>query len=94
MPNIKKQSSVHKALWCSYTPTKEDIRNAAWCLNNGIEVSLLPVKGDSFKYQLEIDFVKGDERKRNINPELYEAAKVIEKQYEYYQYYFNKYNKK
>lgn len=90
MPTKQQQEGIQKRLWGSYKPTEKDMESVSWCLNNGIEVSLLGVKGDAYKYKVEVAFVNRNERKRNINPKLFDIGDAVEVLYNYYNFYYNK----
>ncbi len=71
--------------------TKENSKVVQWCINNGIACCV--VKSQGFT-QLGQEFcveiiIKG---KSNFSPN-FKKQEVLEKQLEYYNYYYDKYNK-
>ena len=70
-----------------YAYTKEDIKRVGWCMNNNIEVAVSP---GEIQWKVEIRMNKG---KWNKDPGVYEHEEAMKKMYEYYKYYYDKYNK-
>ena len=61
-----------------------------WCLDNSIAVSVVPDWSKSYEYlKIEIKINK----KVHVDPAVYTVANVHDKKYEYYKYYYDKYNK-
>ena len=69
-----------------YPWTKEDMKRVQWCLDRKIKIAVVP-KGTKWQVELNIN------DKIHLNPEIYEADEAYEKLYEYYKYYYDKYNK-
>ena len=72
-------------LW-DYKPTDKDMDAVAWCMRNGIFVSLLPANKFASSFYIEIS-VQG---KMHKSPNSFNASVSTEKLYEYYNYYYNK----
>ena len=70
-----------------YPYTRKDMKRVNWCLEKNIEVAVSP--GNS-KWKVEIRMNKGDWKR---DPGVYEQEEAMEKLYEYYKYYYDKYNK-
>tara|TARA_R100001480_G_scaffold55237_1_gene68236 strand:+ start:262 stop:525 length:264 start_codon:yes stop_codon:yes gene_type:complete len=61
-----------------------------WCLDNSIAVCVVPDWGKSYEYwKIEIKI----NNKVHVDPAVYTVANVHDKKYEYYKYYYDKYNK-
>ena len=83
----------------SKTPTKKGISRSwnsaelkiiSWCLNNKIKIGVSPDWKDSLnRWQIDIN-INGN---NHNDPSRYNDDKVLEKKYEYYKYYYDKYNK-
>ena len=82
-PKTKKKKDVN--LYQGYT--QEDMKRVGWCLSKNIEVSVSP---GTTKWKVEIRMNKG---KWNEDPGAYEHEDAMKKMYEYYKYYYDKYNK-
>ncbi len=65
--------------------TKLDSKMIQWCINNGIACCVVKSRGE---FCIEI-IIKG---KSNFSPN-FKKQEVLEKQIEYYKYYYDKYNK-
>ena len=63
------------------------MKRVNWCLEKNIEVAVSP--GNS-KWKVEIRMNKGDWKR---DPGVYEHEEAMGKLYEYYKYYYDKYNK-
>ena len=74
-----------------YLPyTKENIKHAGWCINKGIKIPVVPRwDGPSYEWKIEIN-ING---KIHFDPKIYEGEEALTKMYEYYKYYYDKYNK-
>ena len=70
-----------------YPYTNEDMKIVGWCLNKNIEVAVSP--GET-NWKVGIRMNKG---KWNRDPGVYEHEEAMKKMYEYYKYYYDKYNK-
>lgn len=74
----------------SYPYSDEDMKHVCWCHNNGIYVSPFPnwnSNGNEWFMELKI---KGVVHK---DPVIYTAEETHSKMYEYYKYYYDKYNR-
>ena len=61
-----------------------------WCLDNSIAVCVVPDWDRSSEYwKIEIKI----NNKVHVDPAVYTIANVHDKKYEYYKYYYDKYNK-
>ena len=61
-----------------------------WCLNNSIAISIVPnwdMSDGNWKIEIKIN------NKVHVDPADYTTANVHSKMYEYYKYYYDKYNK-
>ena len=85
--NYKPKTKKKKVGSLYYPYTKEDMKRVGWCLNKNIEVAVSP--GES-KWKVEIRMNKGDWKR---DPNIYEHEEAMKKLYEYYKYYYDKYNK-
>ena len=70
--------------------SREEAKMVSWCIKNSIACCVIPAqtfrnKGD---FQVEI-IING---KSNLSPN-FEKQEVLDKQIEYYKYYYDKYNK-
>jgi hypothetical protein len=70
--------------YLSYTPS--DIEKVAWCLDNGISVSVVPNWDTSRKWMVEIKM----NNRVNTDPIDYTDEQALTKMYEYYKYYYDK----
>ena len=70
-----------------YPYTSEDIKRVSWCMNKNIYVAVSP--GET-KWKVEIRMNKGEWKQ---DPDVYEHEEAMKKMYEYYKYYYDKYNK-
>ena len=71
-----------------YTP--EDMKRVGWCMNKNISVAVCPYwEGQSDEWKIEIKINK----KIHLDPAVYSASEAYKKMYEYYKYYYDKYNK-
>ena len=73
-------------------PTKSwdenEMKIVGWCLNKKIEISIMPDwKSELNNWQIDIKINK----KIFTDPNRYEDDTVLDKVYEYYKYYYNKY---
>ena len=66
--------------------TLEDMKRVDWCITKGIKIAVTPI---GTRWQVELN-ING---KIHLNPEQYEGKEATEKMYEYYKYYYDKYNK-
>ena len=70
-----------------YPHTNEDMKRVSWCMNKNIHVAISPSEN---KWKIEIRMNNG---KWNKDPGVYEHEEAMKKMYEYYKYYYDKYNK-
>ena len=83
----------------SKTPTKKGVSRSwnitelkiiSWCLNNKIKIGVSPDWKDSLnRWQIDIN-INGN---NHNDPSRYNDDQILEKNYEYYKYYYDKYNK-
>ena len=67
----------------------ENIKHVSWCMNNGISIAVCPDwNRSSNSWMLEIK-IKG---KVSTDPADYTDEEALRKMYEYYKYYYDKYN--
>ena len=68
----------------------EDIKRVGWCLKNGISIAVSPDwKGSASDWIIEITIKDNT----HVDPTKYKQKEVLPKMYEYYKYYYDKYNK-
>jgi len=80
-----------KTMWSSknikeYAATIEEHKAMAWCLSNGIQVYIHCDEPYVMHLAIRIN------GKENISPETYDWDKILKKKYEFYKYYYEKYN--
>ena len=85
--NSYKQKAKKKQTSLYYTYTDIDIKRVSWCMDKNIHVAVSP--GET-KWKVEIRMNKGDWKQ---DPDIYEHEEAMKKMYEYYKYYYDKYNK-
>ena len=66
--------------------TNEDMKRVQWCLDRKIKIAVIP---NGTEWQVEITIGKSV----NLDSNIYRAKEAYKKMYEYYKYYFDKYNK-
>ena len=69
-----------------YPYTPEDMKRVGWCMNKNIKIAVIPNGTD---WSLEI-VLNGN---THLDPKKYTGLNALEKMYEYYKYYYDKYNK-
>ena len=70
--------------------SRSELKVISWCLNNKINISVSPDWESSLnKWQININ-INGN---NHNDPSRYNDDQVLEKKYEYYKYYYDKYNK-
>ena len=75
-----------KGLSPGYHPyTPEDMKRVGWCMNKNIKIAVVP---SGTRWQVELNL----NGKIHLNPEQYDGKEATEKMYEYYKYYYDKYN--
>ena len=68
--------------------TRDDLTSYSWCLSNGIKIGPIPLwKDDYGNWTVEITM----NGKTNTDPNKYKKESVMDKVYEYCDYYYNKY---
>ena len=85
--NYKAKTNKKKKPNLYFSYTDQDMKHVGWCLNKNIEVAASP---DNSNWKVEIRMNKG---KWNKDPGVYEHEEAMKKMYEYYKYYYDKYNK-
>ena len=70
--------------------TQEEMKIISWCLNKNISIGITPDwKNDISTWQIDIN-ING---KIHDDPKRYKDEEALEKMYEYYKYYYDKYKK-
>tara|TARA_R100001480_G_scaffold118690_1_gene117892 strand:+ start:611 stop:865 length:255 start_codon:yes stop_codon:yes gene_type:complete len=78
------------SLMGSYNADEREDKAMRWCINNGIRIYPKPTeRGTPSRWWLIIEI----NNRINQSPEEYPRNKVWEKLYEFYNYYYKKYNK-
>jgi len=73
-----------------YNYSDEEIKIAGWCLSNNISVAVSPDwHGSLSEWMIEIKIKDNI----HVDPTRYKKSDVLPKMYEYYKYYYDKYNK-
>ena len=73
---------------CGYlSHTPEDIKKVAWCIDNGISISVIPNWETTGKWMVSIT-IRGV---TSTDPLNYSDENALRKMYEYYKYYYTKY---
>lgn len=85
--SYKLKTKKKKGASLYYPYTREDMKRVNWCLEKNIEVAVSPGHPN---WKVEIRMNKGDWKR---DPGVYEHEEAMEKLYEYYKYYYDKYNK-
>ena len=83
----KPKAKKNKGASLYYKYTNDDIKRVSWCMDKNIHVAVVP---GEIKWNVEIRINKGDWKK---DPGVYEHEEAMAKLYEYYKYYYDKYNK-
>ena len=69
---------------------KHEMKIIGWCLNNNIGIGISPDwKDDMNRWKIDINI----NSKTHTDPNTYKDEEVADKVYEYYKYYYDKYNK-
>ena len=67
---------------------ENEMKIVGWCLNKNIGVSIMPDwKSEINNWKIDIEINK----RTYTDPNRYEDDKVLDKVYEYYKYYYEKY---
>ena len=69
--------------------TDDNMRHVAWCMNNNIVVGFSPIWDTEDQWQIDIQINAAV----SVDPNTYSGDKVMAKVYEYYKYYYDKYEK-
>ena len=70
--------------------TKQDLKHVGWCNKKGIKIAVIPDCEDSKgEWRVELNINK----KIHLDPKVYKDKEALAKMYEYYKYYYDKYNK-
>ena len=70
-----------------YTPTSEEFKAYHWCINNGIYISPFATGEGTWFIEIKIS------NKISRSPEAYSKDTIWIKLYEFYKYYYDKYEK-
>ena len=74
-----------------YAPyTNQDMKRIGWCMKKGVKVAVIPNwtgSNDEWKVELNIN------KDIHLDPKVYKDQEALAKMYEYYKYYYDKYNK-
>ena len=85
----RKQKKVSRSAGQSMIPTGYS-KMIQWCLDNNIAIAITPnwdMSDGNWKIEIRIN------NKLHVDPANYTVANVHDKKYEYYKYYYDKYNK-
>ena len=85
----KKQKKVSRSAGQSMIPQGYS-KMIQWCLDNNIAIAITPnwdMSDGNWKIEIRIN------NKLHVDPANYTVANVHDKMYEYYKYYYDKYNK-
>jgi len=80
----KKKSTGKSPGYHNYT--HEDMKRVQWCLDKKIKIAVIP---NGTKWQVELNI----NDKIHLDPEIRQPDEAYKKMYEYYKYYYDKYNK-
>ena len=69
--------------------TDDNMKHVAWCMNNSIVVGFSPVWDSEDDWTIDIKI----NNKSSTDPNTYNGEEVMAKVYEYYKYYYDKYEK-
>ena len=85
----KKQKKVSRSAGQSMIPQGYS-KMIQWCLDNSIAIAITPnweLSDGNWKIEIRLN------NKVHVDPANYTVANVHDKMYEYYKYYYDKYNK-
>ena len=68
--------------------SEEMMKHFGWCRENGIYIAVIPDWKSSEEWIIEITI----KEKITEDPNRYSGIEALKKMYEYYKYYYNKYN--
>ena len=69
--------------------TDDNMKHVAWCMNNSIVVGFSPIWDTQDDWTIDIKI----NSKSCVDPNTYSGEEVMAKVYEYYKYYYDKYEK-
>ena len=69
--------------------TDDNMKHIAWCMNNNIVVGFSPLWDTEDQWQIDILI----NATVSVDPNTYSGDEVMAKVYEYYKYYYDKYEK-
>ena len=69
--------------------TDDNMKHVAWCMNNNIVVGFSPLWDTEDQWQVDIQI----NATVSVDPSTYSGDEVMAKVYEYYKYYYDKYEK-
>ena len=69
--------------------TDDNMKHVAWCMNNNIVVGFSPLWDTENEWQIDIQI----NVTVSVDPNTYKDDEVMTKVYEYYKYYYDKYEK-
>ena len=69
--------------------TDDNMKHIAWCMNNSIVVGFSPLWDTEDQWQIDIQI----NATVSVDPNTYGGDEVMAKVYEYYKYYYDKYEK-
>ena len=73
----------------SISYTDENMKHVAWCMNNSIVVGFYAIWDWEDDWTIDIKI----NNKSSVDPNIYNGEEVMAKVYEYYKYYYDKYEK-
>ena len=85
---VRKKSGLGRAP-VSTPYSDDDMKHVAWCMNNGITIGFSPIWDTDNDWQVDIKI----NNKSSVDPNTYNGEEVMAKVYEYYKYYYDKYEK-
>tara|TARA_R100000908_G_C3621065_1_gene66511 strand:+ start:106 stop:375 length:270 start_codon:yes stop_codon:yes gene_type:complete len=81
---------VAHGVYPAHTRVDDELKSYGWCLSNGIKIGPIPLWDKDYgKWTVEITM----SGKRHVDPHRYLRETVMQKVYEYCDYYYNKYKK-
>lgn len=75
-----------------YAPTKNDVKYFTWCCKNAIRIYPKPIER-GMNNKLYYICIEINEKEHCDNNRTYEKNEITGILYEYYKYYYDKYNK-
>ena len=87
---IKRKLGEEHGKYPSHQRDGLGLKSYRWCFSNGIKIGPIPMWNEDYgNWTVEIT-ING---KRNVDPNKYAKESIMNKVYEYCDYYYNKYNK-